>query len=212
MVNYNLIRKMFELQDTFNEYTVKSWQTKGLEWYRALWLEAGEAMGSVSWKWWKKETDDLQNLEVELVDMWHFIMSYLITLDPSIKENPSNFAYMFNISDNTEYDIKVLIEEIALVALEKNNNINLDGVLVSLLLRAWYSLGKNIEDLYTSYIVKNCLNKFRQDNGYKDGTYIKMWNGVEDNVIAWSLTNDVEDLENLFDELYIKLEKHYKTL
>ena len=54
---------------------------------------------------------------------------------------------------------------------------------------------EDINNLHTAYITKNCLNKFRQDNGYKAGTYIKMWNNVEDNVIAWDLAREL-DSEN----------------
>jgi hypothetical protein len=35
--------------------------------------------------------------------------------------------------------------------------------------------------LYRHYVGKNVLNFFRQDNGYKDGTYVKEWQGREDN-------------------------------
>ena len=37
------------------------------------------------------------------------------------------------------------------------------------------------EDLYRHYVGKNVLNFFRQDHGYQDGTYIKEWQGREDN-------------------------------
>ena len=39
----------------------------------------------------------------------------------------------------------------------------------------------SFDELYVGYIGKNVLNFFRQDHGYKDGTYIKVWNGKEDN-------------------------------
>ena len=35
--------------------------------------------------------------------------------------------------------------------------------------------------LYRHYVGKNVLNFFRQDHGYKDGTYVKEWQGREDN-------------------------------
>ena len=65
------------------------------------------------------------------------------------------------------------------------------------------------EDVYIAYIVKNCLNKFRQNNGYKDGTYIKYWNGKEDNVIAYEIANEWGADEELFEHLYIDLETYY---
>ena len=35
--------------------------------------------------------------------------------------------------------------------------------------------------LYRHYVGKNVLNFFRQDHGYQDGTYVKQWQGREDN-------------------------------
>ncbi len=37
------------------------------------------------------------------------------------------------------------------------------------------------DELYRQYVGKNVLNFFRQDNGYKEGTYVKVWEGREDN-------------------------------
>ena len=37
--------------------------------------EAAEAIDSLNWKWWKKDTDNWDNIKVELVDMLHFWVS-----------------------------------------------------------------------------------------------------------------------------------------
>jgi hypothetical protein len=39
----------------------------------------------------------------------------------------------------------------------------------------------DMEELFRMYKAKNILNIFRQHNGYKEGTYIKTWDGMEDN-------------------------------
>ena len=39
----------------------------------------------------------------------------------------------------------------------------------------------DFDELYRHYVGKNVLNFFRQDHGYKEGTYVKLWNGREDN-------------------------------
>ena len=70
-------------------------------------------------------------------------------------------------------------------------------------------LNMSNEDAYIAYIAKNCLNKFRQDFGYKDGTYIKDWNGKEDNVVAFELANKIGAEDSLFDKLYNDLKKVY---
>ena len=68
----------------------------------------------------------------------------------------------------------------------------------------------NIDDLYKRYVVKNQLNTFRQQNGYKGGTYIKLWNGVEDNVIAFKIMDKNPTITPI--ELYKKLDFEYSQL
>jgi len=67
--------------------------------------------------------------------------------------------------------------------------------------------------------VKNILNEFRQNNGYKKGTYIKEWEvdigeGIrkyEDNEVAYCLAQKIP-LENLNKILPIELEKVYEKV
>ena len=211
-----LYETMFGLQDDFNENTIPDWKNKQLDWHRAIWMECGEAVDSTPWKWWKKGTTDMANLEVELVDIWHFIMSYLMESNIDIKNNLENYSYLFEEFQSGGYTITDNLEDMALLALEKNRDFEIDKMLIPIFLVAWGSIGRNTEDLYKSYIIKNCLNKFRQDNGYKEGSYIKMWakdvGTVEDNVIAWYLANDIEDLDNLFNKLYDSLDLYYKNM
>jgi len=66
--------------------------------------------------------------------------------------------------------------------------------------------GLNLDALYKLYVGKNILNKFRQDHGYKDGSYIKIWNGEEDNVTMQSILEE----DNITpEELYTALEAAY---
>ena len=51
-------------------------------------------------------------------------------------------------------------------------------------------------DLYRLYIGKNVLNQFRQDNGYKENTYIKTWNGDEDNVAMYEMMAKHENINS----------------
>jgi hypothetical protein len=73
--------------------------------------------------------------------------------------------------------------------------------------------GLDFDSLYTAYVSKNVLNFFRQDNGYKDGSYRKNWAGREDNehlveLIA-TLDNSADDFA---DQVYLALSKRYTEL
>jgi dimeric dUTPase (all-alpha-NTP-PPase superfamily) len=47
-----------------------------LEFTRAITQENSELVDSLQWKWWKKnQTMDLQNAKVEIIDLFHFLIS-----------------------------------------------------------------------------------------------------------------------------------------
>ena len=80
------------------------------------------------------------------------------------------------------------------------------------LVRKYFSLsrkcGVNLKVLYKFYVAKNVLNQFRQDHGYKEGTYKKVWKGKEDNEVMLSLLSGSN--APTIDVLYQKLEKAYQ--
>ena len=53
--------------------------------------------------------------------------------------------------------------------------------------------------MHKKYIIKNVLNKFRQNNGYKEGIYKKIWkigeDNLEDNDVVFMHFKDI-DLSN----------------
>jgi hypothetical protein len=68
-------------------------------------------------------------------------------------------------------------------------------------------LNLKLPELYELYIGKNILNKFRQSHGYKDGSYIKEWNGKEDNVVMQEILASKSDITP--EALYNALEEAY---
>lgn len=66
-------------------------------------------------------------------------------------------------------------------------------------------------DLSGYYFGKNVLNQFRQDNGYKEGTYIKIWNNEEDNVHMLRIVESLGEEAN-WDKIYVALKTLYVSL
>jgi dimeric dUTPase (all-alpha-NTP-PPase superfamily) len=71
-----------------------------LNYTRAMQQEMAELIDSVPWKWWAKYQEfDLQNARVEVVDLFHFLISLAQTLgmsaddvfDAYIKKNKVNY-------------------------------------------------------------------------------------------------------------------------
>jgi len=69
----------------------------------------------------------------------------------------------------------------------------------------------DFDALYTAYVGKNVLNFFRQDNGYKDGSYIKNWSGREDNEHLVEVIASLDHgAESFAEQVYDALESRYK--
>ncbi len=84
------LEKMFELQKMLNKRigvdTDKMTDDERIEWIlnysRALGQELAELVDSVPWKWWAKYQDfKKQNVKVEIVDIFHFLISLAQTLN-----------------------------------------------------------------------------------------------------------------------------------
>ena len=68
----------------------------------------------------------------------------------------------------------------------------------------------SLDELYRGYVGKNVLNFFRQDHGYKDGSYVKQWNGREDNEHLVDILTTLDSESPSFkDDLYTGLKTRY---
>ncbi|MCX6077189.1 MAG: dUTP diphosphatase [Campylobacterales bacterium] len=196
---------------------------KKINWKRCIYMEAAEMIDSFSWKHWKNidQEPDWDNLQIEVVDVWHFIMSLAIeNYAQNMRGQIENLA--IDISESETFDslnhknslfapqdeIMVKVENIMFLSLAK------DGVNIDQLIKEFFDLvtmsGLDLETLYRLYVGKNILNQFRQDNGYKEGTYIKVWDGTEDNIImkrVWEENGDIKP-----QALYRELAKLYLAL
>ena len=214
-----LIEQMFKLQNELNNHTNGEMWVEGLtkenrqiSWYRCIYMEAAEAIDSFNWKHWKNINvePDWANIKVELVDIWHFIMS------EAIRVNDQSYANQYEETDaiedlNSEILLQTLERILALSAQAKiEDNDNAIRETIDLFFIALSRIGMDTRELYKRYVVKNQLNTFRQKNGYKDGSYIKIWGSVEDNVVAFNIMDDNPGISP--SDLYQQLESAYASL
>ena len=206
---------MLELQDGINKKVNTEWVAANNNWHRAVQVEGVEAIEHHGWKWWKKQDCDFAQLRMELVDIWHFILSAAIQLkhgnvalakldmqaELGLKQKSVQF-------DNHYYLLAQLtfLEKLdLLVGLAAAKRISL-ALFESLL----HDCNMEWSDLFKQYIGKNVLNVFRQDHGYKSGAYIKVWNGREDNEHLIEVLDNVDlNSAHIQDELYSSLKLRY---
>jgi dimeric dUTPase (all-alpha-NTP-PPase superfamily) len=89
------LEQIFEMQAALNKRigieTVGMTQEQKIQWVlnytRALQQESAELVDSVPWKWWAKyQKYDEQNARVEVVDLFHFLISIAQVLGMSAED------------------------------------------------------------------------------------------------------------------------------
>ena len=95
MPGHDKLEELFELQKRLNQRigvdTDRMTEAERQEWLlhycRAMSQEVAELTDCVPWKWWAKyQTFDPQNARVEIVDLFHFLISAAQVLELSADE------------------------------------------------------------------------------------------------------------------------------
>lgn len=198
---------MLTMQNSMNTRVHEDWANQNFEWYRAVWIECGELIDHYGYKWWKKQHLDLPQVQLEVIDIWHFGMSAMFQDGKSIDTMASEIERELAGHQPSGLGVREATEALALHTLETH------GFSPSRFWDLMIASELDFDALYTAYVGKNVLNFFRQDNGYKEGTYVKNWAGREDNehlveVLA-SLDHSAEDFAK---EVYDSLNSRYREL
>ena len=88
----NAVRTMLDLQDRMNTKVHPEWREQGFEWYRAAWIDCAELMDHAGYKWWKHADPDMEQIQLEVVDIWHFGLSAMICRCDSVDKLAAQIA------------------------------------------------------------------------------------------------------------------------
>ena len=252
-----MLKYQYELNNKTNGY---NWPLgickngKTINWELCFDMELAELLNSYNWKHWKDggyECLDLENVKVEITDLWHFVMSQALSIhigslfreeltkvegfkEEDLQSGDTLKRYLDEVNFDKESFINRVYEEIPVVAtalkldayieqqhanLKVNETFeqalqepNFISMLVDMVTDKFNQDDKSdfrmfskfytimtyvakvydfgVEALYKYYMAKMCLNIFRQENGYRDGTYRKVWNGKEDNQYLKEILDD----------------------
>jgi len=205
------IQVMLDLQNSMNTKVNPDWRNKNFEWYRAIWIECAEMLDHYGWKWWKKQDPDIDQVILELIDIWHFGLSILLLDGKSAAQIKSEIDDAIKNTKQTKAvsasEFPLELEVFVLSTLESKS------FSVNAFVKVMNSIDLRFDQLYTGYVGKNVLNFFRQDNGYKEGSYQKVWGGREDNEHLVDLLAELNVSDTNFqDQLYKSLEARYTSL
>jgi dimeric dUTPase (all-alpha-NTP-PPase superfamily) len=222
VIDFALWEETIELQTLFNNGVNTNWQTDPkVDFWIAILDETVEVLNSRHWKWWKNTSKfgevDWDNIKVEMVDLFHFILSL------GIKTKSTDLVFSTLLSGEFgQADLKAKAKEQPDQFFDTVWNDFLLSVqmksfpmVINQWVELWFRLGYNTLDLFKEYRIKVVLNNIRQEFGYgHKNTYKKMWPDpddktklVEDNVAVWKLAKGFDPKEiKPFED---KLKKYY---
>ena len=199
------LRVMLDMQDSMNTRVHSDWRQQNFAWHRAIWVECGELLDHYGWKWWKKQSPDIDQVTLELIDIWHFGLSAGLQSGAPVTALAEQISAELVIATN-ETDFRLDLE--AFVA----HTVTKHGFDVAGFGRLMAGVDLSFDQLYSGYVGKNVLNFFRQDHGYLEGTYTKQWAGREDNEHLVEIVRDLDTSAATFkDDLYRALEQRYRA-
>jgi dimeric dUTPase (all-alpha-NTP-PPase superfamily) len=174
---------MADMQDKMQQSAIGSdWKNQTTDYGMAVFAESAEACDHYGWKWWAKQTPNVEQAAMECVDILHFALCgglrqmnasdlYDTIATAELNMHPEHLAEMGS------WSFIDFMKELSIAA-----NVNRFDFTIYLTVRAAALVDMDSDKMFNTYVGKNVLNKFRKANGYKEGTYIKTWNGAEDNI------------------------------
>jgi hypothetical protein len=203
-----MVETMAGMQESFNLEVHPDWRGQGYPFYRAVWVECAELLDHFGWKWWKHQRPDLEQVKLEIVDIWHFGLSDMLRAGTLKRDVVPALLEPLAASGGVASEPEVLrdaIERLALETLAERRFVlePFASVLAALPLP--------IEELFRLYVGKNVLNSFRLAYGYRTGVYVKRWGDREDNEhLVEVLAALAAPPESVPDLLYSELEARYR--
>ncbi len=198
---------MLSLQDRMNRKVHPQWIAQNYEWFRAIWIECGELIEHYGYKWWKKQTPDMPQVRLEVIDIWHFGLSALFVDGKPLKAIADEIVAALDGFDPRGDDVREATEALAAYALNHRT------VSVPLFWELLHAVDLDFGELFRQYVGKNVLNLFRQDHGYKEGHYRKSWQGREDNEHLVELMDALDaSAPDYADRLYGALAERYAAV
>ena len=198
---------MLTLQHRMNTRVHAQWPEQDFEWYRAIWIECGELIDHYGYKWWKKQVPDLPQVQLEVIDIWHFGLSALFGDGKSVETIADEILAELASHVPSGAGVREATETLALHSLDSH------GFSPARFWDLMLAAELDFDALYSAYISKNVLNFFRQDHGYQEGTYEKTWAGREDNEHLVELIEALDaSADDFAEQVYSALAGRYSEV
>ncbi len=192
----SLLSEMYAAQNETNNRLAPAWHTEPYDFSMALIGELAECAEALAFEWWSGKVADLPAARIEYIDALHFYLSISLkrlglsrclvhTSNPSYDDMSWNVLPMVkSMAQTREVNVPNVIECIkcamSLASEVMANTVSCREDAVQQLTRAMRDIAVALhmtpEQIASLYFAKTAINRFRKDNGYKEGRYDKYWN------------------------------------
>lgn len=225
------LEEMLKLQHNFNLSLDRDYLDHNYDWQAAILVEVGELLEAEGYQWWKKTEVDTEGIGIELVDILHFVLSFMIQTNynqlsfqnkasgPENQVDPLDFHELAQEAENFWPSCEEIhsdperskISPFIYTIFENSGDIASYFLDYLVLAHKYYT---DLE-IYQMYLMKNALNKLRQTYGYIDGKYSKLWEYecylIEDNRVALKILKQLPADQITVSVIYDALEEYYKN-
>jgi dimeric dUTPase (all-alpha-NTP-PPase superfamily) len=184
---------MLQMQDDMNTKVHPQWRQQGFSWHRAIWVELAEMLDHYGWKWWKHQEPDIEQVHLELIDIFHFGLSARLVSGQDVAEIAADIEKGLSHPLTQATFAETIEVMVSNTLATKNFDVTTFAGLME-------QTELSFDELFRHYVGKNVLNFFRQDHGYKTGEYIKIWNGKEDNEVLMDVLRSTDASKPDFKE------------
>lgn len=207
--SYDKFALMVEQQNKLNDLICPNWRVKLslFDVYNAIFTEIAEFVETQEWKWWKKSTTDFTKARMELVDVFHFLITFVVIAEVYRTEEHYKNKVVIDLftnafmdtssTKNSKYKLyslsSFLLEYVtALVSVENyekdiivssEHSLDIKFLVSSLesFFEVIHSFFNNVEDFTETFLIKNILNEVRSELGYAKGNYVRQIYDKDDN-------------------------------
>ncbi|RWU09512.1 hypothetical protein EGC76_07755 [Pseudidiomarina gelatinasegens] len=189
-------KQLIEMQIAFNQVIDPAYpenpQVKRDD-VKAILVELGEYFEHTAYKWWKKQSADWAQANMELIDILHFAISDAVenACARGLNHDQAAEEVAALVLAGATGKAPIADGKELIVALAQDGTsekpLQCGAAFFDKLFSALVDAYGDANTVYLTYIGKNALNNLRQQRGYKQGTYVKMWQGREDNEVMMDL-------------------------
>lgn len=198
MTYAQLLADLLDRQNQLNIVAAgEDWATRQLTWPRYIWLECAELLDHCDIYHWKTKVEDRDQILLELVDILHFGLSDIYA------KHQHDMVDTFKEPQVGDFQFRQCVENVASVALIQG------AFSMPWFLAALKAYGTSLAEIYGIYVGKSTLNRFRQDFGYKTGTYLRTFDGKDDNVHLAEILSGMSECPNVESYIYQALKDRY---